>query len=144
VLTRREQDFLLRQVEAFCQGILSELGLREADDDEDDLDELETEAESWLGFPLDLVRGMDLDSLLAFLGAGGQVEPERMLLVGLVFAARATRSGTREASGLRLHALGLLSRAIEARPGLLDDHVGAVLGTLTGAGGDAMPRPAHR
>ncbi|MCO4768641.1 MAG: hypothetical protein KDA24_01330 [Deltaproteobacteria bacterium] len=127
---RTSQDFLLRQIQRFALGVLQALGVKVEDGEEDELDD--EEAEALLGFPVDVVADMHLDGLLAFLARDGRPDPPRLLLTGMMLAKRAVAAEEQgqDAAALRVRALSVTVRAIEADPSLLTPRVSEVLATL--------------
>lgn len=131
----------MRQIHAFSAGLLRTLGAQAQSEEEEDLDLLERELESRLGFPFDIVGDMGLSALVEFLSVEGVADADRMLLCGLLFARRSSDRANEEH---RVRALALLARALEAKPQLLDERVVEVLRTLAADATAAMNTPADR
>ena len=131
----------MRQIHAFSAGILRALGAQVQTEEEEDLDLLEREVESRLGFPFDVVRDMELSALVEFLSVEGEPDAGRMLLCGMLFARRASDAGDEQ---YRVRALALIARAIDAKPELLDEQVAEVLRTLADSATAAMNAPLSR
>lgn len=131
VLTHRNQDFLLRQIHAFAAGILRALGKRDTAAEEEELDAQEDDTETWLGLPIDHVVSMELSALMDLLAGRGEQEPAQLLVLGLILARRHQSAAPAQSrDSLRWKAVGLITRAIEAKPELLTSEVSEVLSAL--------------
>ncbi len=126
-----ETDYLLRNINELASALLSLMGLREG---EEDLTEIEIEAETHLGMPISMFEGMTQPGLMSFVTMKGGHDTRRMMLLGLVLAARsemaAEKDETQRARDLRPKSIALLEKAFVHEPDLRTDDTETVLDTL--------------
>ena len=127
-----ENDWLLRNIHELASALMTMMGLAEGDDE--NLEEIEVEAETHLGMPIIAFEKMPLDGLMSFTMMKGGPNPRRMMLLGLVLAARselaAERDQDRRAAMLRPKAITLLQTAFEADKAVRTEDIAQVLETL--------------
>ena len=127
-----ENDWLLRNIHELAAALMTMMGLAEGD--EENLEEIEMESETHLGMPISAFERMPLEGLMSFTMMKGGPNPRRMMLLGLVLAARseqaAERDQDRRAGGLRTKAIELLRTAFSFEPGLRTQDIQTVVETL--------------
>lgn len=134
MLQSQDEDYLLRQISDLVDGLVRELGLgeeptEEPDDEDDDgeqptFQDLERQEEADLGIPVSLALTMPLDGVVQLLSPGGRPDGVKLVMLGLILARRAART---DDATLRIRALGVLTRGVEARPDLMDDELSALI-----------------
>jgi hypothetical protein len=126
-----ENDYLIRNINELATAIRVLMGLLPG---EEDLNEIEVEAESHLGMPLNLLEGMTQPALLSFVTMQGGPEPRRTMLLGLVLAARAEMAAENDeharVADLRPKAITLLQTAFDLEERLRTDEIVEVWETM--------------
>ena len=135
MLQSQDEDYVLRQISDLVDGLVRELGLGEEpaeepdEDDEDDgkqptFQDLERQEEADLGIPVSLALSMPLDGVVQLLSPGGRPDGVKLVMLGLILARRAART---DDATLRIRALGVITRGVEARPELMDDELSTLI-----------------
>lgn len=126
-----ESGFLVRNIRELAAALLNLMGLRDGDEA---LEDVAIEAERHLGMPIALLEQMSPAALLSFVTMKGGHSPRRMMLAGLVIAARTEQAAEADQDGraddLRPKAIALLSKAFTLEPALESDDTLAVLHAL--------------
>ncbi len=129
-----ENDWLLRNIHELAAALMEMMGLVEGD--AENLEEIEVEAETHLGMPITAFVRMPLDGLMSFTMMKGGPNPRRMMLLGLVLAARAEMAAEKDqdrlAAMLRPKAIAVLRTAFGAEAVLRTGNTEAGPGGLSG------------
>ncbi len=127
-----ENDWLLRNIYELASALMTMMGLAEGD--EENLEEIEVEAETHLGMPISAFEKMPIETLMSFTTMQGGPNPRRMMLLGLVLAARcelaAEKDQNRREGMLRPKAIKLLETAFDMDVAVRTDDITQVLETL--------------
>ena len=127
-----ENDWMLRNIHDLASALMTLMGLAEGNDD--DLEEIEMESETHLGMPISAFEGMPLPGLMSFATMKGGPDSRRMMLLGLVLAARGEMAAESDederAAALRPKAITLLRTAFSFEEALRTSDTEAVLATL--------------
>lgn len=117
-------DYVMRMIELFVRAVAKIVGLREAGEKDEAYILLQDTIKGALGVNADTVDGLDYDAFVAIMAAGGDLTPERYLLLSELMRIKGemAREEGQEAlaAGLLEKALCLYLAALEDEPALAD------------------------
>ena len=126
-----ENDYLLRNIKELAAALMVQMGFREG---EENLEDIEIDAESHLGMPIGMLETMTHGGLMSFVTMKGGHDPRRMMLLGLVLAARSEQASEADdearAADVRPKAIALLRTAFSLEAILRTPDTETVLQTL--------------